>query len=308
MRSSLHWKKPNRLTLVVWCAMWNKKLFPNLWRVGGAKDSWRKHLRRDCRRDDRLPFCFIFLSIEETCVIWGWWSIGSRWSLLLSFRKIIGSNHWKREKSAEKKRKNQRKRENERITAASHFDLLSSSLSFSSPLSRCGRWGSEWMWRFPLIFFRVIEVSFSFFLFPFLFYVTFFWCPPFTSEPQTNRITKKKVDFSNVILKLVSPTGVVIEETECSPSGYYFLPIYHDGKYSIEIQGPVGWSIGELLSFNWSWSPVSTLRSHASLFLLLFFCLFSPSEICDRSERQSMQRWQRSQFWTHRLPNHRKSK
>ena len=32
------------------------------------------------------------------------------------------------------------------------------------------------------------------------------------------------------------------EKTECTPTGYYLLPIYDKGEYRLTIEGPLGWS------------------------------------------------------------------
>eukprot|EP00741_Cyanophora_paradoxa_P017414 tig00020965_g16823.t1 len=50
------------------------------------------------------------------------------------------------------------------------------------------------------------------------------------------------IDFSSVKVKIVTNDGVVKSSTECSPSGYYFLPVYDKGQYLVKVEGPDGWA------------------------------------------------------------------
>lgn len=69
---------------------------------------------------------------------------------------------------------------------------------------------------------------------------------PFTFVlTQSFRVMTKKMDFSNIKVKLVTSDGVLKSTTECAPNGYYFLPIYDKGKFAIQLEGPQGWSFGK---------------------------------------------------------------
>lgn len=52
------------------------------------------------------------------------------------------------------------------------------------------------------------------------------------------------MDFSNIVVKLVTLDGVLKGTTECAPNGYYFLPIYDKGRFALQVEGPQGWSFG----------------------------------------------------------------
>ncbi|PRP75877.1 hypothetical protein PROFUN_15413 [Planoprotostelium fungivorum] len=52
----------------------------------------------------------------------------------------------------------------------------------------------------------------------------------------------KELDYSAIKVKLSSSTGVVKDQTECAPNGYYFLPITEKGLFTISVDGPAGWS------------------------------------------------------------------
>ncbi|GAQ84160.1 Nodal modulator like protein [Klebsormidium nitens] len=51
-----------------------------------------------------------------------------------------------------------------------------------------------------------------------------------------------KLDYSFISVELVSDLGVVKEKTECSPNGYYFIPVYDKGSYMLRVAGPDGWT------------------------------------------------------------------
>ena len=51
----------------------------------------------------------------------------------------------------------------------------------------------------------------------------------------------KKPDLSGVKAKLFTKGGLLKAETECAPNGYYYIPIYDRGAYTIRIEGPPGW-------------------------------------------------------------------
>ena len=50
-----------------------------------------------------------------------------------------------------------------------------------------------------------------------------------------------KPDLSPVKAKLVSKNGAVRAETECAPNGYYYIPMYEEGKFDLRLEGPPGW-------------------------------------------------------------------
>eukprot|EP01104_Vermistella_antarctica_P018692 TRINITY_DN7018_c0_g2_i2.p1 TRINITY_DN7018_c0_g2~~TRINITY_DN7018_c0_g2_i2.p1 ORF type:complete len:828 (-),score=227.82 TRINITY_DN7018_c0_g2_i2:102-2585(-) len=49
-------------------------------------------------------------------------------------------------------------------------------------------------------------------------------------------------DYSTVSVSLVSPSGVVKDTTECSPNGYYYMPVYEQGSFVVRVKGPASWS------------------------------------------------------------------
>jgi hypothetical protein len=59
-----------------------------------------------------------------------------------------------------------------------------------------------------------------------------------------NRFTPQNIDYSNVRLSLVSLEGHTKYTTECTPNGYYVIPVYDRGSYKIQIIQPKGWSFG----------------------------------------------------------------
>jgi hypothetical protein len=60
-------------------------------------------------------------------------------------------------------------------------------------------------------------------------------------RPVGELSSQEKPDLSVVKALLVTSDGLVKGETECSPNGYYYIPIYDKGQYKIRIQGPPGW-------------------------------------------------------------------
>ena len=50
-----------------------------------------------------------------------------------------------------------------------------------------------------------------------------------------------KPDLSMIKAVLVSSDGTVKSEVECSPNGYYYMPMYDKSQYKIRVQGPVGY-------------------------------------------------------------------
>lgn len=52
-----------------------------------------------------------------------------------------------------------------------------------------------------------------------------------------------QIDFSKVEVKLLTKQGILKDITTCAPNnGYYFLPIYDKGEYTIQLNPPPGWS------------------------------------------------------------------
>ncbi|KAJ8672759.1 hypothetical protein QAD02_004019 [Eretmocerus hayati] len=49
------------------------------------------------------------------------------------------------------------------------------------------------------------------------------------------------IDFSQISVKLCTKSGVVKEQTECAPNGYYFIPV-EKGEYVLKLEHPPGWS------------------------------------------------------------------
>eukprot|EP00163_Fabomonas_tropica_P032050 TRINITY_DN788_c0_g1_i3.p1 TRINITY_DN788_c0_g1~~TRINITY_DN788_c0_g1_i3.p1 ORF type:complete len:1135 (-),score=420.77 TRINITY_DN788_c0_g1_i3:2349-5753(-) len=45
-----------------------------------------------------------------------------------------------------------------------------------------------------------------------------------------------------VTVKLLTDKGHVKASTGCSPNGYYFIPAYDHGNYTVKVEGPAGWS------------------------------------------------------------------
>jgi len=49
-----------------------------------------------------------------------------------------------------------------------------------------------------------------------------------------------KPDLSTISAALVSADGLVKSTTECSPNGYFYVPIYDKAQYTLRVQGPAG--------------------------------------------------------------------
>lgn len=52
---------------------------------------------------------------------------------------------------------------------------------------------------------------------------------------------QKNADLQAVRIQLYSTAGVKIAEGDCSPNGYYFVPVDNAGTYSVRVHGPQGW-------------------------------------------------------------------
>jgi hypothetical protein len=48
-------------------------------------------------------------------------------------------------------------------------------------------------------------------------------------------------DLQAVHIQLYSPAGVKVAEGDCSPNGYYFVPVDKPGSYAVRVHGPQGW-------------------------------------------------------------------
>ncbi|CAH0562230.1 unnamed protein product [Brassicogethes aeneus] len=52
-----------------------------------------------------------------------------------------------------------------------------------------------------------------------------------------------QIDFSKVVVKLLTKQGILKDKTNCAPNnGYYFVPLYEKGEYTLELEPPRGWS------------------------------------------------------------------
>ncbi|KAK6053472.1 hypothetical protein COOONC_09022 [Cooperia oncophora] len=50
------------------------------------------------------------------------------------------------------------------------------------------------------------------------------------------------IDYSKVQVKLLTPEGHLKHEEECNPrNGYYMIPVYNKGQYSLKVSAPEGW-------------------------------------------------------------------
>ena len=50
------------------------------------------------------------------------------------------------------------------------------------------------------------------------------------------------LDFSRINVELYSKSGSLKYETECAPNnGYFFIPVYEKGTYTIKVSPPLGW-------------------------------------------------------------------
>ncbi|XP_043284324.1 nodal modulator 3 isoform X2 [Venturia canescens] len=50
------------------------------------------------------------------------------------------------------------------------------------------------------------------------------------------------IDYTKILIKLYTKAGILKDETECAPNGYYFLPLYDKGEYNLKVEPPPGWS------------------------------------------------------------------
>ena len=52
------------------------------------------------------------------------------------------------------------------------------------------------------------------------------------------------LDFSRINVQLYSKAGSLKFETECAPNnGYFFIPVYEKGSYTIKVSPPLGWQV-----------------------------------------------------------------
>lgn len=54
---------------------------------------------------------------------------------------------------------------------------------------------------------------------------------------------KGKVDLSTIQVKLVTVDGMEKHSTQCAPNGYYFIPVYDMGTYTLQIEAKDGWAL-----------------------------------------------------------------
>lgn len=59
---------------------------------------------------------------------------------------------------------------------------------------------------------------------------------------KSRKPTDGKLDYSHVTVELRTLDGLVKDQTQCAPNGYYFIPVYDKGSYVIKIKGPEGWT------------------------------------------------------------------
>jgi hypothetical protein len=63
------------------------------------------------------------------------------------------------------------------------------------------------------------------------------------SKELQSKGSKSKLPYESVYVELVSADGGLVKErAECAPNGYYFLPIYDKGSFSMRVHGPEGWN------------------------------------------------------------------
>ncbi|KAJ1348047.1 hypothetical protein KIN20_003259 [Parelaphostrongylus tenuis] len=60
------------------------------------------------------------------------------------------------------------------------------------------------------------------------------------------------IDYSRIQVKLLTPEGHLKHEEECNPqNGYYMIPVYSKGQYSLKVFAPKGWYFEpEVVDFN----------------------------------------------------------
>ncbi|KAH6758040.1 Carbohydrate-binding-like fold [Perilla frutescens var. hirtella] len=59
---------------------------------------------------------------------------------------------------------------------------------------------------------------------------------------KSRKPTDGKLDYSHVTVELRTLDGLVKDQTQCAPNGYYFMPVYDKGSYVIKIKGHKGWT------------------------------------------------------------------
>eukprot|EP01114_Cavostelium_apophysatum_P010153 TRINITY_DN2361_c0_g1_i6.p1 TRINITY_DN2361_c0_g1~~TRINITY_DN2361_c0_g1_i6.p1 ORF type:complete len:1184 (-),score=357.86 TRINITY_DN2361_c0_g1_i6:30-3581(-) len=65
------------------------------------------------------------------------------------------------------------------------------------------------------------------------------------ASADLSKLLTKKMDYSQIKVKLTTPDGVLKETTEVAPSSYYFLPISKEDRgrrFILRLEGPSGWS------------------------------------------------------------------
>jgi hypothetical protein len=52
------------------------------------------------------------------------------------------------------------------------------------------------------------------------------------------------MDFTRMVVELLTPEGMRKDHTHCAPSGYYFLPVYAAGWYRLRVcQSAIGFNL-----------------------------------------------------------------
>ncbi|CAA6653957.1 unnamed protein product [Spirodela intermedia] len=59
---------------------------------------------------------------------------------------------------------------------------------------------------------------------------------------KRRKTSEAKLDYSHVTVELRTVDGLLKDNTQCAPNGYYFIPVYDKGSFIIRVRGPDGWS------------------------------------------------------------------
>ncbi|CAA7388395.1 unnamed protein product [Spirodela intermedia] len=59
---------------------------------------------------------------------------------------------------------------------------------------------------------------------------------------KRRKTSEAKLDYSHVTVELRTVDGLLKDNTQCAPNGYYFIPVYDKGSFIIKVRGPDGWS------------------------------------------------------------------
>ena len=67
-------------------------------------------------------------------------------------------------------------------------------------------------------------------------------CGGFIEAAPELHDTLRSLDLSSLWVHLSTTDGLLKDSVSCAPNGYYFLPVYDRGMYSISVEGPEGWT------------------------------------------------------------------